>query len=149
MNLGGTIRSVVEQKGSFVWSITPDATVLDAIQLMADKNIGALVVINAGELLGIVSERDYTRKVVLRGKSSKDTRVREIMSSPPIVVHPDESVEDCLRMMTANRIRHLPVLDGTSVRGVVSIGDLVKSVSAQKSAIIDHLEHYIAGGYPG
>ena len=149
MDVSGTIESVLGQKGAQLWSVGPEATVFDAIQLMAEKNVGALLVLRDAELLGVVSERDYTRKVILQGKSSRTTPVREIMSSELTVVKPGESVQTCMRMMTEKRVRHLPVHDGQSIRGVVSIGDLVKWIMSSQAATIDHLEHYIAGGYPG
>jgi CBS domain-containing protein len=116
---------------------------------MAEKNIGALPVVENGRPIGMLSERDYTRKVMLRGKKSRETLVREIMSGDVTVVGPREPVENCMRMMTDKRIRHLPVLDGDTIRGVVSIGDLVKWVIATQSAAIKHLEMYISGGYTG
>jgi CBS domain-containing protein len=116
---------------------------------MAGKNVGALLVVQDGHLLGMISERDYTRKVMLRGKRSRETQVREIMSSDLTIVTPREPIENCLRMMTEKRIRHLPVVDGDMLRGIVSIGDLVKWVIASQSAAIAHLENYISGGYSG
>jgi CBS domain-containing protein len=116
---------------------------------MADKNIGALLVMNGPRLLGVVSERDYTRKVALNGKSSRETQVREIISTPLISATPDHTVEDCMRLMTANRVRHLPVMDGSQVLGIVSIGDLVNWIISAQSVAITQLESYIAGQYPG
>ena len=129
--------------------MSPDATVFDAISMLADNNVGALLVMDGEKLVGMVSERDYTRKVVLRGKRSRETSVAEIMSTDLKVVHPSEAVQDCLRLMTDKRIRHLPVLDGDKVVGVISIGDLVKWVINCQSAAIAHLENYISGGYSG
>ncbi|MBV9658876.1 MAG: CBS domain-containing protein [Verrucomicrobia bacterium] len=151
MDVSGTIDAIVSQKGSHVWTISPEATVFDAIQLMADENIGALLVVNAGGgLLGVISERDYTRKVMLRGKRSKETQVREIMTTEPTTVSPSESVEHCLRLMTDQRVRHLPVLEANGrICGVISIGDLVKSIISRQAAVIEQLESYITGGYPG
>lgn len=149
MDVTGTIDAVLGPKGSEIFSISPDATVYDAIALMAGKNVGALLVTQEGHLVGMISERDYTRKVMLRGKRSRETQVREIMSSDLTVVQPREPVENCLRMMTEKRVRHLPVMDGENLRGVVSIGDLVKWVIATQSATIAHLENYISGGYSG
>ena len=149
MDVTGTIDAILAQKGSEIFSITPEATVFDAVELMATKNVGALLVIQDGKLVGLISERDYTRKVMLRGKRSRETQVREIMSTDLTVVSPREPVENCLRMMTDKRIRHLPVLDGETIRGVISIGDLVKWVIATQSAAIAHLEMYISGGYTG
>lgn len=149
MDVTGTIDAILAQKGTEIFSITPEATVFEAVELMANKNVGALLVIQEGKLVGLVSERDYTRKVMLRGKRSRETQVREIMSSDLTVVSSREPVENCLRMMTDKRVRHLPVLDGDTIRGVISIGDLVKWVIATQSAAIAHLEMYISGGYTG
>jgi len=147
MDVSGQIGAILNQKHDNVYSISPTSTVFEAIQMMADKNVGALLVMEDERLVGIISERDYTRKVFLRGKSSKETRVEEIMSTNVSVTHPHEGVEECLRRMTDKRIRHLPVLDGDNVVGVISIGDLVKHVISCQSATIAHLESYIAGGY--
>ena len=149
MDVSGTIDAILSQKGGEIFSVSPDATVYEAIDLMANKNIGALLVVQDGHLLGMMSERDYTRKVMLRGKRSRETQVREIMSSDLTVVSSREPVENCLRMMTDKRIRHLPVVDGDMLRGIISIGDLVKWVIASQSAAIAHLESYISGGYSG
>ena len=149
MDVSGHIGAILNQKDGKVFSIAPDATVFKAIEMMADKNVGALLVMNGEKLVGIISERDYTRKVFLRGKSSKETRVEEIMSTNVSVTHPHEGIEECLRRMTDKRIRHLPVLDGDNVVGVISIGDLVKHVISCQSATIAHLENYISGGYSG
>jgi len=149
MDVTGTIDAILAQKGTEIFSITPEATVFEGVELMANKNVGALLVIQDGKLVGLISERDYTRKVMLRGKRSRETQVREIMSSDLTVVSPREPVENCLRMMTDKRVRHLPVLDGETIRGVISIGDLVKWVIATQSAAIAHLEMYISGGYTG
>jgi CBS domain-containing protein len=149
MDVSGTIDAILSQKGGEIFSVSPDATVYEAIDLMANKNVGALLVVQDGNLLGMMSERDYTRKVMLRGKRSRETQVREIMSSDLTVVSSREPVENCLRMMTDKRIRHLPVVDGDMLRGVISIGDLVKWVIASQSAAIAHLESYISGGYSG
>ncbi|MCS7091281.1 MAG: CBS domain-containing protein [Verrucomicrobiota bacterium] len=145
----GTIRDILQHKGNQVWTIHPDATVFEAIQKLAEKNVGALPVMEGDRLVGMFSERDYTRKVALRGRSSKDTRVREILSERVICISPQHSVEDGLRLMTEHRIRHLPVLENDKVVGIVSIGDLVNWVIHQQSQTIRQLETYIAGGYPG
>jgi CBS domain-containing protein len=147
MDVSGHIGAILNQKDGNVYSISPKRTVFEAIQMMADKNVGALLVMEGEQLVGIISERDYTRKVFLRGKSSKETRVEEIMSSNVSVTHPHEGVEECLRRMTDKHIRHLPVVDADKVVGVISIGDLVKHVISCQSATIAHLESYIAGGY--
>jgi CBS domain-containing protein len=148
MNPNGTISEILNYKGATVWSTSPDATVFDAIQLMADKNIGALLVIEADKLVGILSERDYTRKVALKGKVSKQTAVREILSGDVIRVTPEHTVEECMRLMTDHRVRHLPVLDGDRILGVVSIGDLVNWIISAQTSTIQQLQTYIAG-YPG
>jgi CBS domain-containing protein len=145
----GTIEEILQHKSDELWTISPDATVFDAIELMADRNIGALLVMSGDRLTGVVSERDYTRKVALNGKSSRDTRVREIISSPLISATPDHTVEECMRLMTTNRVRHLPVLAGGQVVGIVSIGDLVNWIISAQSVAINQLESYIAGQYPG
>ena len=140
------VSSLLHYKGSTVWHIAPEATVFDAIKLMADKNIGALLVMSRGELIGVVTERDYARKIVLHGKWSKQTRVREILSDQLVTVTPDESVEECMRLMTEHRIRHLPVVQNNKVVGIVSIGDLVNWIISAQNAAIDQMEQYIAGG---
>jgi CBS domain-containing protein len=145
MNPNGTINEILIHKGSQVWSISPEATVFDAIQLMADKNIGALLVTQAEKLLGILTERDYTRKVALKGKSSKQTAVKEILSGQVIHVTPDHTVEECMRLMTDHRVRHLPVLEGDQIVGVVSIGDLVNWIITAQSSTIHQLQTYISG----
>ena len=149
MNPNGTISEILSQKGNAVWTVTPEMMVFDAIQLMADKNIGSLMVTDGAKLVGIITERDYTRKVALKGKSSKQTAVREIISGQLIHVQPDNTVEDCMRLMTEHRIRHLPVVEEGKIVGVISIGDLVKYVISCQSAAIAHLESYISGGYSG
>lgn len=149
MNVTGTIDAILNQKSGEVWSISPDATVYDAVALMAEKNAGALLVVLNGQLAGIISERDYTRKVMLRGKRSRETHVHEIMSTHLTTVDPKQSVDDCLRTMTEKRVRHLPVVNDGQICGVISIGDLVKHVISVQSATLDHLERYISGGYAG
>jgi CBS domain-containing protein len=149
MDVSGTIRAILNRKSGEVFSIPPDATVFQAIELMDKKNVGALLVMENDQLLGIISERDYTRKVILRGKRSHETKVAEIMSTNLTVTHPREPIEKCLRLMTDKRIRHLPVLDSDKVVGVISIGDLVKWTLSCQSAAIAHLESYIHGGYTG
>jgi len=149
MDVSGTIRAILNQKSDEVFSISPDATVFEAVEIMDAKNVGALLVMEQEGVVGIISERDYTRKVVLRGKRSRETKVAEIMSTNVTVTHPREPVEKCLRLMTDKHIRHLPVLEGDKVVGVISIGDLVKWVISCQSATIAHLESYIHGGYTG
>ena len=149
MDVSGTIDAILNQKSGEIFSITPNATVFEAIEMMDNKNVGALLVMDGKKLVGMFSERDYTRKIVLRGKRSRETRVAEIMSTNLTVTHSREPVEKCLRLMTDKRIRHLPVLDEDKVVGVISIGDLVKWVISCQSAAIAHLENYISGGYTG
>ena len=144
----GIINEILAHKNSELWSISPDATVFEAIQMMADRNIGALPVIASGKLLGVVSERDYTRKVALKGKSSKETTVREILASP-VIASPSDTVEECMKLMTTHRVRHLPILQGDEVIGLVSIGDLVNWIITAQSVTINQLESYITGHYPG
>ena len=148
MNATGTISEILSHKGANAWTISPDATVYDAIQLMADKNIGALLVTEGDKLIGIISERDYTRKVALKGKSSKQTAVREILSGKIIHVTPAQTVEECMRLITDHHVRHLPVLEDDKIVGVVSIGDLVNWTISAQHATINQLQTYIAG-YPG
>src|SRR6266481_8061882 len=147
MNPNGTINEILSHKGAQVWSISPDATVFDAIQMMADKNIGALLVTQADKLVGILTERDYTRKIALKGKSSKQTAVREILSGQVIHATPDHTIEECMRLMTDHRVRHLPVLDGEKICGLVSIGDLVNWIISAQTTTIQQLQTYISG-YP-
>jgi CBS domain-containing protein len=149
MDVSGNISAILSQKGREIFSVAPDASVFDAVSMLAEKNIGALLVMDGDRLVGMLSERDYTRKVMLRGKRSRETTVTEIMSTDLKVVSPREAVQDCLRLMTDKRIRHLPVLDGDKVIGIISIGDLVKWVISCQSAAIAHLESYISGGYSG
>lgn len=144
----GTVRSILSSKGSEVYALSPSDTVLEAIAMMNEKRVGALLVMEAGQLVGIISERDYARKVILMGRSSKDTGVAEIMSAPVIVVDPATPLEECMRIVTEHRIRHLPVVDRGAVVGVVSIGDLVRSIIAAQADTIDHLHNYISGTYP-
>ena len=149
MDVSGNIGAILTQKSDEIFSVSPETTVHDAVAMMDEKNVGALLVMKDDKLVGMLSERDYTRKVMLRGKKSSDTKVSEIMSTNLTVAHPNEGVEECLRVMTDKRFRHLPVLDGERVVGVISIGDLVKHVISCQSAAIAHLENYIHGGYSG
>lgn len=141
------IRDIIQQKGGHTWTVSPDTTVFAAIQMMADKNVGALLVTQAGKLIGILSERDYTRKVVLKGRSSKDTPVSAILSGHVVHVNLNHTVEECMRLMTEHRVRHLPVLEGDKIAGVISIGDLVNCIISAQSSAIQQLETYITG-YP-
>ena len=149
MEVSGRVSAILaHKKASTVWSIGPNAMVIDAIQLMDEKNVGSLPVVDNGTLVGIVSERDYTRKVILKGRSSKETPVSDIMTEQLLTVNPSDSVTECMRIMTEKRVRHLPVLEGTRLVGILSIGDLVKwTISAQKAAI-ENLERYVTGDYP-
>lgn len=149
MSPSDRVQSVLQFKGGSVWTVSPDATVFEAIQMMSDREIGALPVVSNGELWGILSERDYARKIILQGRSSRDTLVREIMTADPVTVTPDDSVEHCMRIMTEHRVRHLPVCDGRRLIGIVSIGDLVNWIISAHEEAISHLTSYIAGGYPG
>jgi CBS domain-containing protein len=140
---------VLERKGSQIWSIGPDASVFEAVRLMDEAGAGALLVLSGGRLVGVISERDYARKVILKGRSSRDTRVVEIMSTPPITARVDDRVTDCLRVMTERRIRHLPViLDNGAIGGVLSIGDLVNAVVSAQAAEMRQLKSFVAGHYP-
>lgn len=149
METHGTIGPILKNKSPNLWFVAPESTVFEAIQLMSDKNVGALLVMSEGKLSGILSERDYTRKIALKGKSSKETRVAEIISSPVISATPRSTIEECMRLMTVNRVRHLPVLEGDAVLGIVSIGDLVNWIITAQSHTITQLESYITGQYPG
>lgn len=140
-------RDILRIKGYAVWSVGPDSMVIDALRLMAEKNLGAVLVMDEGRLVGILSERDYARKVVLLGRSSKDTPVREIMTERVVYARPDQTAEECMAVMTDKRVRHLPVIEDDKVIGVVSIGDVVKSIISEQSFIIEQLEHYISGTY--
>lgn len=140
-----TIRQILAEKGDQIWSVSPDDTVYDTIRLMAKKGIGALVVLKDGKLHGIVSERDYARKVILEGRSSRDTDVGDICSSPAVTISPRASAEEGLALMTSKRIRHLPVVEGEDLLGVVSIGDLVNAVIGDQQQLIEQLEKYVTG----
>ncbi len=140
-----TVNSLLNKKGRQIWAIGPDASIYEAVSMMAEKGIGALLVMEGEHLRGIVSERDYARKVILAGKSSRQTPVKEIMTTSVLCARLEQSVEQCLALMSDKRIRHLPVAEGDKVIGLVSIGDLVKEVIAEQQFIIEQLEHYIAG----
>ena len=148
MEIVGSVGAILALKGSAVWSIAPNSMVFDAIQLMADKNVGALPVVDNGQLVGMISERDYTRKVALKGRSSKDTPVREIMSHEVVTVKVADTISECMRVMTDSRIRHLPVMEGKKMIGLISIGDLVRGIISAQAATIEFLEKYITGDYP-
>jgi CBS domain-containing protein len=140
------ISSLLHHKSPVLWSVPPETTVFEAVKLMAEKNIGALPVLSDGRLVGLFTERDYARKIVLQGKSSKETRVREIFTGVVITVKPQDSVEDCMKLMTEHRVRHLPVMHGGRVVGIISIGDLVNWTISAQDAQIAQMEQYIAGG---
>jgi CBS domain-containing protein len=148
MKTFGTIGNILHHKGRTVWSVSPATTVFEAIRLLAEKNVGALLVMSGEELVGVFSERDYTRKVALKGRSSKEMNVGEIVSTPVISVTENHSVDECMRLMTEHRVRHLPVLAGGKVVGIVSIGDLVNWIISTQSATLEQMEQYISGGYP-
>jgi len=148
MKLVEMVTTILKRKGPEVYSVPPHASVYDAIEMMADKHVGALLVISEGKLAGVISERDYARKVILKGRSSKETLVEEIMTSSVITVGPERRIDECMRLMTDNRIRHLPVVEGEKVLGVISIGDLVNWIISAQEATIDQMENYITGKYP-
>jgi CBS domain-containing protein len=148
MGLTDTVRAVLDHKGIGVCAVMPETPVYEALEIMADKDIGAVLVMEDADLCGLFSERDYARKVILQGKASRETTVGEIMTSPPVVTTLEQSVDDCLRLMTDNRIRHLPVVSQEAVIGVLSIGDLVNWIIRRQEEEIHHLHHYITGSYP-
>ena len=141
-----TVAEILKSKGREVWTITPETIVFDALKTMADKNVGALVVLDRTTVIGILSERDYARKVILHGKSSKELKTREIMSANVYFVGPDQNIEHCMALFTNKRVRHLPVLRKDELIGIISIGDVVKAVIAEQESTIKHLENYITGG---
>jgi CBS domain-containing protein len=144
-----TVRDILRDKGHNVWSVAPHATVFEALELMAAKNVGAVLVLDGGRLVGIMSERDYARKVTLLGKTSKDTPVSEIMTSRVLYVNADQTIQECMALMTEKRIRHLPVIEGDRVMGVVTIGDLGRAIISDQQFMLAQLEHYITGGGQG
>ena len=143
-----TTRHLLQRKDHAIHCVGPEDPVLEAIRLMAEHHVGALLVMRGDELVGIVSERDYARKVILQGRSSRDTTVREIMTPSPVTVTSAQTVDDCLRIVTEKRIRHLPVVDAGELKGLVSIGDLVKTIISSQAYTIDQLHTYIEAGYP-
>jgi CBS domain-containing protein len=149
MELRDPIRSVLKHKGCTVWSVSPSVSVYDAISMMSEKQVGALLVMEGAKLVGILSERDYARKVILKGRSSKDTLVGEIMTSPVTYVTPQATVDECMKIMTASRVRHLPVVENEEAVGIVSIGDLVNWIISAQADTIHQLHSYITGKYPG
>jgi CBS domain-containing protein len=142
-----TVKDILSEKGLKVWTISPDAKVLDALNLMAEKGLGALVVFDQDDIVGIISERDYARKVVLKGRHSHDTKVREIMTAPVYGVHLETTADACMTLMTDKHIRHLPVCKDGKLAGVISIGDVVKAIIDQQKVTIEDLENYIMGKY--
>ncbi len=149
MEIQGTVQDIIHSKGPDVWTTTPRASVYEAIGLMGEHNIGALVVVEDGKVTGVLSERDYSRKVVLRGRTSRDTLVSEILSRPAITVRPADGVEVCMELMTKHRIRHLPVVENGSLTGLVSMGDIVNWMLQTQRNLIHQLQGYISGEYPG
>jgi CBS domain-containing protein len=149
VKLHDSVELILRRKGSDVFSISPHATVYEALEKLAEHNVGALVVMDGSALVGVLSERDYVRKGILKGRSSKDLAVGQIMSSPAITVHPGTTVDECMQLMTENRCRHLPVVQDGRLAGVVSIGDLVQWIMTAQDRTIHQLEDYIAGNYPG
>jgi CBS domain-containing protein len=147
-SMNETVGSILKRKGNTIWFVTPDASVYEAIELMAAQSVGAVLVMSEGRLEGIISERDYARKVILQGRSSKDTLVCEIMTRDLITVTPEQTVDECMRLVTRHRIRHLPVLERGELTGIISIGDLVNAIIADQAEMIDHLHTYIGGCYP-
>jgi CBS domain-containing protein len=138
------MKQLLKEKGHDVWSIGPEASAYDAIEMMAEKEVGALVVTDGDSLVGVFSERDYARKVALQGRSSRDTKIKEIMTTRVAYARPEQTVEECMALMTDKRIRHLPVMDGDKLLGVISIGDLVKSIIEEQQHVIEQLEQYIS-----
>lgn len=141
------VKDLLKSKSQEIQSVSPDATVYDALKLMSEKEIGALIVMEGEKVVGIISERDYARKIILRGKTSKETLVREIMTSDLIKVKPENSVEECMILMTGKHVRHLPVFDQEKFVGIISIGDVVKSIISKQEMLIDQLSNYISGRY--
>lgn len=149
MEIQGAVRDILQSKGGEVWTTSPQSTVYEAICLMGEKNIGALVVVEAGAVIGVFSERDYSRKVALQGRTSRDTLVGDILGQPVITIRRKDSIEKCMQAMTEHRVRHLPVVDDSSLIGLISMGDLVRWVMESQNHTILQLQGYIAGDYPG
>jgi CBS domain-containing protein len=141
----GKVRNILKTKGHAIFSVEPSTMVYRAIELMCEKNIGGLLIVENGKLVGIFTERDYARKLILKGKSSKDTPISDLMTSNLITVTPDTSIDDCMRVMTGRKIRHLPVLENEQLVGLISIGDVVRFIMEEQRSIIEELEHYITG----
>ena len=141
----GKVRNILETKSSSTISVSPESTVFEALEIMVEKNIGALLVLHQNKFVGIFTERDYARKVILKGKASKETQIREIMTEHPITVSPDSTIEECMHIMTNKYIRHLPVMESEKLIGIISIGDVVRYIIEEQKFIIQNLEHYITG----
>ncbi len=139
----GTVKHILQNKGNAVYTVSPDSSVYDALETLEDNNISSLVVVENGKLIGIFTERDYARKVILKGRASKETSIRDIMTERPVFVTPDNTIEDCMQLMANRSIRHLPVLENDKLVGIISIGDVVKFIIHEKDFIIENLEHYI------
>ncbi len=148
IDLHETVGFLLGQKGNALWSISPEDSVYEAIDQMSEKHVGALVVLSEGHLAGIITERDYARKVILKGRQSRETKVREIMTAPVLFVTPEQTIAECMHLMTSRRIRHLPVVEGHRAVGMLSIGDLVNWIIGAQEQTIRHLHHYITGSYP-
>lgn len=142
-----TVDSILKTKGGDIWSVAPDASVFEALEMMAAKNVSGLLILDKGKLVGIFTERDYARKLILKGKLSKETKVRDLMTKDVLYVDPHHTVEDCMKLMTRKRIRHLPVLASKQLIGIITIGDLVNQIISEQKTTIDQLENYISGGY--
>ena len=142
-----TIAQLLNAKGNQIWSVEPKATIFEALEIMSEKEIGALLVMEDGKLMGIFSERDYARKVILKGKSSKETPVGELMTKKVFYIDPQKTINDCMAMMTAKRIRHVPVIEDNQVMGIVTIGDVVNQIISEQEVTINHLENYITGSH--
>jgi CBS domain-containing protein len=141
-----TVSCILKTKSNTTFSISPGTTVYKALEMMVDKNVGALLVTENGRILGLFTERDYARKVILKGKSSKETLIREIMIKDPVTITPNHTIDECMRLMTTRYIRHLPVVENDTIVGIISMGDLVKQIMEDQKFLIDHMEHYITGG---
>ena len=141
----GTVRNLLEKKGYTVYSVSPDSSVYDALEDLEEKNLGGLVVVENDKLIGVFTERDYARKVILKGRSSRETRVSDIMTNRPIYVSPDNTIEDCMQLMNNKHIRHLPVMENNKLIGVISISDIIRHIISEKDFIIENLEQYITG----
>lgn len=142
-----TVDGLLKKKSTDIWSIAPDDSVFKALEVMAEKNIGGLLILENKKLLGIFTERDYARKLILKGKFSRDTKVSELMTKNVLYVEPSNTIDDCMQLMTKKRIRHLPVLEGGQLKGILTIGDLVKQIISEQESTIHQLENYITGGY--